>query len=134
MGRTYRIYLAGEAVLMCRHCGNHLAVSEGIISKQFTGQHGRAILVHTVVNTYSGEAEDREMRTGRHTVRDIYCRVCHTTLGWKYDFAFEHDQKYKEGKYILEREMISEKPERRDVISGKPRIEEIPVREVLARA
>ncbi|OWZ60600.1 hypothetical protein AYX14_07126 [Cryptococcus neoformans] len=67
MGRTYRIYLAGESVLMCRHCGNHLAVSEGIISKvgktlcseaggkpvhgllyQFTGQHGRAILVHTV--------------------------------------------------------------------------------------
>ena len=101
------------------------------------------------------------MRTGRHTVRDIYCRVCHTTLGWKYvslrtalslvlasilkcllagtdgrcqDFAFEHDQKYKEGKYILEREMITEKPERRDIISGKPRIEEIPVREVLARA
>lgn len=33
MGRTYRIYLAGESVLMCRHCGNHLAVSEGIISK-----------------------------------------------------------------------------------------------------
>nr|KIR88657.1 hypothetical protein I308_00736 [Cryptococcus tetragattii IND107] len=30
--------------------------------------------------------------------------------------------------------MISEKPERRDIISGKPRIEEIPVREVLARA
>ncbi|OXG48341.1 hypothetical protein C355_04288 [Cryptococcus neoformans Th84] len=121
MGRTYRIYLAGESVLMCRHCGNHLAVSEGIISK------------HTVVNTYSGEAEDREMRTGRHTVRDIYCRVCHTTLGWKYDFAFEHDQKYKEGKYILEREMITEKPERRDIISGKPRIEEIPIREILAR-
>lgn len=100
------------------------------------------------------------MRTGRHTVRDIYCRVCHTTLGWKYvssrtysfarltfilncllagtdgrcqDFAFEHDQKYKEGKYILEREMIAEKPERRDIISGKPRIEEIPIREILAR-
>ncbi|OWZ60750.1 protein yippee-like 3 [Cryptococcus neoformans] len=73
------------------------------------------------------------MRTGRHTVRDIYCRVCHTTLGWKYDFAFEHDQKYKEGKYILEREMITEKPERRDIISGKPRIEEIPIREILAR-
>ena len=41
-------------------------------------------LITTRVNTYSGEAEDREMRTGRHTVRDVYCRVCHTTLGWKY--------------------------------------------------
>lgn len=72
------------------------------------------------------------MRTGKHTVRDVYCRVCHSTLGWKYDFASEHDQKYKEGKYILEREMITEKPERHDIINGKPHIEEIPVREILA--
>ncbi|WRT69723.1 uncharacterized protein IL334_006713 [Kwoniella shivajii] len=132
MGRTFRVYLAGESVLLCRQCGNHLAVSEGVMSKQFTGQHGRALLVQQVVNTYAGDAEDREMRTGRHTVRDVYCRVCHSTLGWKYDFAFELDQKYKEGKYILEREMITEKPEsKRD--HGRPRIEELPVRELLAR-
>jgi hypothetical protein len=24
------------------------------------------------------------MRTGKHTVRDVFCRVCHTCLGWKY--------------------------------------------------
>lgn len=54
------------------------------------------------------------------------------TDGWSQDFASEHDQKYKEGKYILEREMITEKPERHDIISGKPRIEEIPAREILA--
>lgn len=48
------------------------------------------------------------------------------------DFAFEQEQKYKEGKYILEREMITEKPEsKRDL--GKPRIEEIPIRELMAR-
>jgi hypothetical protein len=36
------------------------------------------------VNVYTGEAEEREMRTGRHTVRDVFCKVCHSVLGWKY--------------------------------------------------
>ena len=38
----------------------------------------------TRVNIYTGEADDRDMRTGKHTVRDVFCRVCHTVLGWKY--------------------------------------------------
>ncbi|ODN72889.1 hypothetical protein L202_08312 [Cryptococcus amylolentus CBS 6039] len=131
MGRTFRVYLAGEKVLACKQCGNHLAVSEGVISEHFRGQHGTAWLVQQVVNTYTGDAEDREMSTGRHTVRDVFCRVCHTTLGWKYDYAFEYSQKYKEGKFILEKALFSEKPERRD-IGLVPRIEEIPVRDIIA--
>jgi hypothetical protein len=48
------------------------------------------------------------------------------------DFAYEPDQKYKEGRFILEKEMIIEKPEgKRD--TGRPRVEELPVRELLAR-
>ena len=33
---------------------------------------------------------------------DIYCDCCKTTLGWKYEHAFESSQKYKEGKFIIE--------------------------------
>jgi hypothetical protein len=36
------------------------------------------------VNVLEGEANDRPMTTGNHTVRDIYCCKCGTTLGWKY--------------------------------------------------
>lgn len=36
------------------------------------------------MNVYCGEAEDRDMRTGVYTVRDVSCQVCHTVLGWKY--------------------------------------------------
>jgi hypothetical protein len=73
------------------------------------------------------------MTTGNHTVRDIYCCKCKTILGWKYvsvlfcpfipfpipvlltdppvlrvkqDKAYEQSQKYKEGKYILERNLL----------------------------
>ncbi|TXT06220.1 uncharacterized protein COLE_05551 [Cutaneotrichosporon oleaginosum] len=130
MGRSYRTYLAGETVYVCRGCGNHLAVQESVMSRNFTGQHGRAYLCRHVVNVYtSAEAEDRTMRTGKHTVRDLYCSVCHHVLGWKYDFAYEPGEKYKEGKFIIEREMIVERPEGKRNLD-KPVIEEVVVRQV----
>jgi hypothetical protein len=36
------------------------------------------------VNVIEGEPIDREMTTGKHTVRDISCCRCRTVLGWKY--------------------------------------------------
>lgn len=36
------------------------------------------------VNVIEGEPNDRQMTTGNHTVRDIYCVKCGQTLGWKY--------------------------------------------------
>ena len=46
---------------------------------------------------------ERNMTTGRHIVRDIICKQCNETVGWKYDKAYEASEKYKEGKYILVR-------------------------------
>ncbi|KAJ4439939.1 Protein yippee-like 2 [Periplaneta americana] len=54
------------------------------------------------VNVGCGPAEERVLLTGLHAVADIYCECCKTTLGWKYEHAFESSQKYKEGKYIIE--------------------------------
>lgn len=47
-------------------------------------------------------SEQRLLLTGLHSVADIFCESCKTTLGWKYEQAFETSQKYKEGKYIIE--------------------------------
>ena len=46
------------------------------------------------------------MTTGRHIVRDIMCKQCSETVGWKYDKAYETSEKYKEGKFILEAELL----------------------------
>jgi len=46
------------------------------------------------------------MTTGRHVVRDICCKQCKETVGWKYDRAYEQTEKYKEGKFILEQELL----------------------------
>ena len=45
----------------------------------------RPVLADISVNiSLKAEADDRLMRTGKHTVRDVYCRVCHSVLGWRY--------------------------------------------------
>ena len=42
------------------------------------------IFVLFSVNVVEGDPIDREMTTGKHTVRDISCCKCRTVLGWKY--------------------------------------------------
>ena len=48
------------------------------------------------------------MLTGRHIVRDVTCKKCDAKLGWMYEFATEDQQRYKEGRVILERAMVTE--------------------------
>ncbi|KAG2189904.1 hypothetical protein INT46_009484 [Mucor plumbeus] len=85
MGLKYRTYLEGPAtVYCCFKCGTHLATSASILSRDFTGQHGQAFLFEKVVNIYPGKAEDREMSSGIHRVRDVSCIQCSMMLGWTY--------------------------------------------------
>ncbi|KAG8307798.1 Protein yippee-like 5 [Homalodisca vitripennis] len=55
-----------------------------------------------------GEVQDRVMLTGRHMVRDVSCKNCDAKLGWIYEFATEENQRYKEGRVILERALVTE--------------------------
>ncbi len=40
---------------------------------------------------------------------DVFCSDCQAYVGWKYEEAFEESQKYKEGKFILEKAKIVKK-------------------------
>ncbi len=106
MGLFYNTYLNGTRIYGCKNCKAHLSTHEDLISRAFRGQHGKAYLFAGVVNINESSPEDRQMTTGRHTVRDIACRSCGECVGWKYDRAFEASEKYKEGKYILEAELL----------------------------
>jgi hypothetical protein len=74
--------------------------------QNFRGQHGKAYLFDNVVNVEEKEAVERNMTTGKHVVRDIECKECHRVVGWKYEKAYEAAEKYKEGKWILEAELL----------------------------
>ncbi|KIJ30439.1 hypothetical protein M422DRAFT_166474 [Sphaerobolus stellatus SS14] len=108
MGWIHRDYLHSARIFGCSTCRTHLATIESMISRAFNGQHGRAYLFDRVVNVYSAEPQERQMTTGVHIVRDILCVKCNRVLGWKYDKAFEETQKYKEGKFILERALLTD--------------------------
>lgn len=103
MVKTFQVYLPkNKCTYSCKHCRAHLADHDDLISKSFQGSQGRAYLFNNVVNVGTGPAEERYLLTGLHAVADIYCESCKTTLGWKYEQAFESSQKYKEGKFIIE--------------------------------
>lgn len=104
VAKTFRAYLpsACHRTYSCVHCRAHLANHDELISKSFQGSQGRAYLFNSVVNIGCGPAEERVLLTGLHAVADIYCDCCKTTLGWKYEQAYESSQKYKEGKFIIE--------------------------------
>ncbi|KUJ15757.1 yippee-domain-containing protein [Mollisia scopiformis] len=119
--------------LRCITCATDIALASQIVSKGFTGRHGRAYLVSApislsqasypppipnstnkdhewkpdeLINTKTGRRVNRELLTGMHVVADVSCNICATTLGWKYVDAKEPSQKYKVGKFILEMKRV----------------------------
>jgi len=64
---------------------------------------GRAYLIDNCVNYKRGTAEDRRLMTGLHQVADVHCIHCDHVIGWTYLKAYDHGQKYKEGKFVIEK-------------------------------
>lgn len=97
------VYLDGPQIYTCAQCRTHLTSHDDIISKSFHGRHGRAYLFDHCVNVKIGPPEDRLLMTGLHSVNDIFCKRCKNMVGWTYSRAYETSQKYKEGKFIVEK-------------------------------
>uniref|UniRef100_A0A1B6K9F0 Protein yippee-like n=1 Tax=Graphocephala atropunctata TaxID=36148 RepID=A0A1B6K9F0_9HEMI len=108
MGRLFLDHIGGLRLFSCASCGTILTNRSELISTRFTGATGRAFLFNKVVNLNYSEVQDRVMLTGRHMVRDVSCKNCDTKLGWIYEFATEENQRYKEGRVILERALVME--------------------------
>ncbi|SBS86221.1 zinc binding protein (Yippee), putative [Plasmodium ovale wallikeri] len=106
MGRSFKVLL-NNYVYSCSECGNHLSDPSELVSTSFRGRTGPAWLFSKVINVCEGHYEDRMMTTGQHTIVDIYCNNCRNNVGWKYEDSSEESQKYKKGKYILEKALLS---------------------------
>jgi len=108
MGRVFLCHLGGTRIFVCANCETPLTNRMELISTRFTGATGRAFLFNRVVNLCFSEVQDRIMLTGRHMVRDVSCKNCGAKLGWIYEFATDESQRYKEGRVILERALVTE--------------------------
>ncbi|PPQ72078.1 hypothetical protein CVT26_006712 [Gymnopilus dilepis] len=89
----------GHASFSCSKCS---AVIVGLFPSFRSGIY----LMQSATNVKLGRKEERSLLTGVHTVADVYCLGCNDRLGWFYHKASDHSQKYKEGKYLLEREKL----------------------------
>ncbi|KAL1207948.1 Protein yippee-like [Cardamine amara subsp. amara] len=116
MGRVFMVDLEGK-IYICKHCKTHLSTDQDIMSKTFQCSHGRAYLFNDVVNISIGVKENRMMISGLYTVVDIFCVGCGSNVGWKYEFAHDNRQKYKEGKSVLELYKISGPHDSNDLVS-----------------
>ncbi|KAI5333172.1 PREDICTED: yippee [Prunus dulcis] len=105
MGRIFVVELEGRCY-KCKFCKTHLALVSDCVSRSFHCRRGKAYLFNNAVNTTIGALEERLMLSGLHTVADIFCCCCGQIVGWKYESAHEKSQKYKEGKFVLERGRI----------------------------
>jgi len=108
MGRIYLEHIGGKRLFSCAQCDTFLTNRNELISTRFTGATGRAFLFNKVVNLRYSDVQVRQMLTGRHIVRDVSCKNCNVKLGWVYEYATEDNQRYKEGKVILERALVNE--------------------------
>ncbi|XP_043261830.1 protein yippee-like 5 isoform X2 [Colletes gigas] len=108
MGVIFLEHIGGTRLFSCAACDTNLTNRGQLISTRFTGATGRAFLFNKVVNLNYSEVQDRVMLTGRHMVRDVSCKNCDAKLGWVYEFATDDNQRYKEGRVILERALVTE--------------------------
>eukprot|EP01016_Furgasonia_blochmanni_P031032 TRINITY_DN3212_c0_g1_i14.p3 TRINITY_DN3212_c0_g1~~TRINITY_DN3212_c0_g1_i14.p3 ORF type:complete len:105 (+),score=2.48 TRINITY_DN3212_c0_g1_i14:164-478(+) len=102
MGKLFFEYLEGNNIYCCNVCSVHLTNYNELVSKGFKGKTGKAYLFNVAqeqlkyffcevyielecrVNVSCGPVEERILISGLHLVCDIYCKSCHTIVGWKY--------------------------------------------------
>jgi hypothetical protein len=73
----------------------------------FRGAHGQAYLAKHVINAEKGPPQHRMLLTGLHTVSDLRCAGCHSTVGWHYVAAHEPSEAYKVGMSVLEKAWLA---------------------------
>ncbi|KAI4307068.1 hypothetical protein L6164_030298 [Bauhinia variegata] len=87
----------------CGNCQTPIAFRSDLLSKNYVAKSGGAFMFSHAVNIIAGEKQHRELITGSYTVTGIYCSNCGQELGWKYLKAYQDRQKFKEGKFIIEK-------------------------------
>ncbi|KAM7251372.1 hypothetical protein ACFE04_023255 [Oxalis oulophora] len=107
MGRVFVVELEGRSY-RCKFCRTHLALPDDLVSRDlytnFDFVFEDVSLDFAFLQLYNitmGTLEERMMLSGMHTVADIFCCCC-----GQIESALEKSQKYKEGKFVLERGRI----------------------------
>ncbi|RDX60387.1 Protein yippee-like, partial [Mucuna pruriens] len=92
-----------SATYRCINCQTPIAFRGELLAKNFMVNSGQAYLFSHAMNIVFGAEQERSLITGVYTIADIFCSNCGEELGWKYLQAPEAREKFKEGKFVIER-------------------------------
>ncbi|KJH47794.1 yippee putative zinc-binding protein [Dictyocaulus viviparus] len=108
MPRIFLEHWGGRRTFSCLRCGTYLSNRKEIISARVNGHIGKAYLFRRVANIRQGVPIIHRLITGYHIVRDVFCILCDTKLGWVYEFIQASAERYKEGKFVIDRRLVQE--------------------------
>ncbi|KAK6740962.1 hypothetical protein RB195_009047 [Necator americanus] len=100
MPRVFLEHWGGRRTFSCEKCGTYLSNRQEVVSTRDLRDGTRLAPAASSWN----RAECKLI----FDVRDVFCLVCDTKLGWLYEFTHENTERYKEGKCILERRLVRE--------------------------
>ena len=122
MGRIYLEHLGGSKLFSCAECDTFISNREELFSSRFLASTERAYSFNKVVNvTYSEKPTETQTsrnnillsannsrKSEKHFIRDVFCKVCTTKLGWIYEFISDKSKQFKEGKIVIEKRLLKE--------------------------
>ncbi|KAK1309279.1 Protein yippee-like [Acorus calamus] len=83
MGRLFLVELKGK-IYSCKSCLTHLASGDDLLFRSFHLHRGKVYFFDSISNVTYGTQAERAMRSGKHTVADMYCCCCGQYVGLKY--------------------------------------------------
>ncbi|RDX67656.1 Protein yippee-like, partial [Mucuna pruriens] len=99
-------YDNSSATYRCKNCQTPIAFRGELLAKNYKAKSGQAFLFSHARNIVFGPKQERSLITGVYTIAGIFCNSCGEELGWKYLQTSEARQKFKEGKFVIERAKI----------------------------
>ncbi|GAA0149711.1 ubiquitin-protein ligase [Lithospermum erythrorhizon] len=90
----------------CKICRAPIATANDLLSKTFKAKTGQAYMFEHAMNIVMGKKEEKQLLTGYFTIANVDCGKCGASMGWYYVRAWDERQKYKEGRYIIEKAKI----------------------------
>ena len=91
MGKLFLEHPGGRRLYACASCATVLTNKRSLVSTSFHGMSGTAYLFSTVVNVLRGDSRTTDMRTGRHIVKDVYCKRCQVTTVILHSCSFQYN-------------------------------------------
>ncbi|PRP79309.1 hypothetical protein PROFUN_13003 [Planoprotostelium fungivorum] len=121
MGRRFVLSVPGENVWCCKICTTPLIDNNLMLSDKYTASTGEAYLFTEAANVSHGKQRAEKLRSGVYLICDLHFVYCHQRLGWHYvsqtrtretptiiqEESASDEQKYKEGKCVLEKQQIT---------------------------